>query len=78
MTPKECWRLQGFPDWAYERAREVPTSDAQMYRQAGNSIAVPVLRSIFRTIDDADIQIRESGRIRKRGQRSLSEWGDDL
>lgn len=78
LTPKECWRLQGFPDWAYERAREVPTSDAQMYRQAGNSIAVPVLRSIFRTIDDADIQIRESGRIRKRGQRSLSEWGDDL
>ena len=48
LTPRECWRLQGFPDWAYDRAKAVPTSDAQLYKQAGNSIATCVLRAIFR------------------------------
>lgn len=58
LTPRECWRLQGFPDWAFDRARNASGSDAQLYRQAGNSIAVPILRRIFRTIDEADIESR--------------------
>jgi len=45
LTPKECWRLQGFPDWAYERAAEV-NSDTQLYRQAGNSVTVNVIKVI--------------------------------
>ncbi|PFK18173.1 DNA (cytosine-5-)-methyltransferase [Bacillus cereus] len=45
LTPKECWRLQGFPDWAFDRAREV-NSDSQLYKQAGNSVTVPVIRAI--------------------------------
>ena len=50
LTPRECWRLQGFPDWAFDRARDAGTSDSQLYRQAGNSIAVPVLTELFRTV----------------------------
>ncbi|MDV6040537.1 DNA (cytosine-5-)-methyltransferase [Bacillus sp. SM-B1] len=45
LTPKECWRLQGFPDWAFDRAREV-NSDSQLYKQAGNSVTVNVIHAI--------------------------------
>lgn len=47
LTPKECWRLMGFTDEDYEKAAEV-NSQTNMYKQAGNSIAVPVLEHIFR------------------------------
>ena len=50
LTPRECWRLMGFPDSAYEVARDVPTSKTQLYKQAGNSIAVPCLEAIFKAI----------------------------
>lgn len=46
LTPKECWRLMGFPDWAFKKAQEV-NSNTQLYKQAGNSIVVPVLEKIF-------------------------------
>ena len=45
LTPKECFRLQGFPDWAYERAAEV-VSNSQLYKQAGNSVTVNVIKAI--------------------------------
>lgn len=47
LTPKECWRLMGFSDEDFQKAREV-NSDTQLYKQAGNSIVVPVLEAIFR------------------------------
>ncbi len=50
LTPRECWRLMGFPDWAFDRARDVPTAKTQLYKQAGNSIVVDVLMAIFRGI----------------------------
>lgn len=50
LTPRECWGLMGFPDSAFEAARDVPTSKTQLYKQAGNSIAVPCLEAIFRGI----------------------------
>ncbi|WP_203561605.1 DNA (cytosine-5-)-methyltransferase [Levilactobacillus brevis] len=46
ITPLEAWRLQGFPDWAFCRAREAGLSDSQLYKQAGNSVTVPVVRLI--------------------------------
>jgi len=46
LTPLECWRLQGFPDWAFDRAREAGLSDSQLYKQAGNSVTVPVIKEI--------------------------------
>mgnify|MGYP000954520563 CR=1 FL=1 len=39
LTPRECWRLQGFPDWAFDKAQEV-NSNSQLYKQAGNSVSV--------------------------------------
>lgn len=55
LTPKECWRLMGFSnrredgtwdDSAFERASKV-NSNAQLYKQAGNSIVVDCLEAIF-------------------------------
>jgi len=46
LTPLECWHLQGFPDWAFDRAREAGLSDSQLYKQAGNSVTVPVIKAI--------------------------------
>ena len=51
LTPRECWRLQGFPDYAFDRAQQV-NSDSQLYKQAGNSVTVNVIEAIakeFRT-----------------------------
>ena len=45
LTPKKCFRLQGFPDWAFERAVKV-TSKSQFYKQAGNAVTVPVVYEI--------------------------------
>lgn len=44
LTPRECARLMGF-DTA-DTAMKIPVSDTQAYRQFGNSVAVPVVRSI--------------------------------
>jgi DNA (cytosine-5)-methyltransferase 1 len=54
LTPRECFRLQGFPDWAYERAESV-SSKSQLYKQAGNSVTVTVIEAIareFRKIEE--------------------------
>jgi len=48
LSPLEAWRLQGFSDEAFRAAKAVPTSDTQLYKQAGNSIAVPCLKAIFK------------------------------
>lgn len=47
LTERECWRLMGQPDWAFERASSAGTSRTQLYRQAGNAIVVTVLMAIF-------------------------------
>ena len=49
LTPKECWRLMGFADEDFEKARQV-NSDTQLYKQAGNSIVVDVLVAIFKNL----------------------------
>ena len=50
LTPKECWRLQGFPDWAFERAKVAGVSDSQLYKQAGNSVTVNVVYEIAKRL----------------------------
>lgn len=47
LTPLECWRLMGFYDEDYKKAAKIPTSNTQLYKQAGNSIVVKVLEKIF-------------------------------
>ena len=46
LTPKECWRLMGFDDEDFYKASQV-NSNAQLYKQAGNSIVVNVLEAIL-------------------------------
>ncbi|WP_044980015.1 DNA cytosine methyltransferase, partial [Streptococcus suis] len=45
LTPRECFRLQGFPDWAFDKAESV-SSKSQLYKQAGNSVTVTVIEAI--------------------------------
>jgi DNA (cytosine-5)-methyltransferase 1 len=51
LTPKECFRLQGFSDEYFERARAV-NSDSQLYKQAGNSVTVNVIYEIAKRLGD--------------------------
>ena len=50
LTPRECWRLQGFPDWAFDKAQEV-NSNSQLYKQAGNSVTVNVIKAIAERLE---------------------------
>lgn len=50
LTPRECWRLQGFPDWAFDKAQAV-NSNSQLYKQAGNSVTVPVIEAIIKGLE---------------------------
>lgn len=45
LTPRECARLQGFPD-----SFKIPVSDTQAYRQFGNSVAVPVIEILAKAL----------------------------
>ena len=50
LTPRECWRLQGFPDWAFNKAKNAGISDSQLYKQAGNAVTVDVVKYIAEKI----------------------------
>ena len=45
LTPRECARLQGFPE-----SFIIPVSDTRAYKQFGNSVAVPVIREIAKNM----------------------------
>ncbi|MDD3186410.1 MAG: DNA cytosine methyltransferase, partial [Anaerostipes sp.] len=48
LTPRECARLQGFPEQFI-----IPVSDTQAYKQFGNSVAVPVIRAVAEKVVEA-------------------------
>ncbi|WP_040191034.1 DNA cytosine methyltransferase [Clostridium culturomicium] len=55
LTEKECWRLQGYSDEDFEAALKVHPGiqgklNGALYKQAGNSIPIPVLEAIFKQI----------------------------
>lgn len=52
LTPRECWRLQGFPDEYFDKAKAAGISDTQLYKQAGNSVTVNVARAIGESLKD--------------------------
>lgn len=49
LTPRECFRLQGFSDLQFDKAQAV-NSDTQLYKQAGNAVTVNVVEEIGRHI----------------------------
>ena len=65
LTPRECWRLMGFKDKYFDRVKGI--SNTQLYKQAGNSIVVDVLKYIFEELHN---QYPEYF--------SKDEWGSDL
>ena len=54
LTPKECWRLMGFDDSDFHKA-ELVNSNTQLYKQAGNSIGVPVIEYIIKQLLKCEI-----------------------
>ena len=50
LTPKECWRLQAFPDSAIDKCIDAGISNTQLYKMAGNSITVTVLENIYKNL----------------------------
>ena len=53
LTPKECFRLQGWTDDYFEKA-EFVNSDSQLYKQAGNGVTVNVIRAIAEKLGERD------------------------
>ena len=54
LTPLECFRLQGFPDYIVHKAREIGISDTQLYKMAGNAVSVPVIRELGLRIKEVE------------------------
>lgn len=50
LTPKETWRLQGFTDDQFYKAKNDGVSDSQLYKQAGNSVTVNVIDAIAKRL----------------------------
>ena len=46
LTPRECWRLQGFTDAQHDAVAAAGISDSQRYKQAGNAVTVSVIKAI--------------------------------
>lgn len=51
LTPKECFRLQGWEDDDFEKAQQF-NGDAQLYKQAGNGVTVNVIEDIARRLSE--------------------------
>lgn len=62
LTPRECARLQGFPEEFLVDA----VSDVQAYKQFGNSVSVPVIRFVAQAMTDALAVARSSKKKRKK------------
>ena len=54
LTPRECFRLQGFPDELFDKAQAV-NSESQLYKQAGNAVTVNVARHVAECIMRSEI-----------------------
>ena len=51
LTEREEWRLMGFTDEQFDAAAGAGATSRELYHQAGNSIVVPVLMEIFRSMN---------------------------
>lgn len=46
LTPREAWRLQGFPEEYIDKVERLGFSDSRLYKMAGNAVSVPVANAI--------------------------------
>lgn len=56
LTPRECWRLQGFTDEQFDKVIETGMSDTQLYKQAGNAVTVNVISAVGQIIKEVENQ----------------------
>lgn len=63
LTPRECARLQGFPD-----TFKIPVSDTQAYQQFGNSVVVPLMENVAKLIVSkiAILEEKETGELQRK------------
>ena len=54
LTPRECWRLQGFTDEQFNKVAALGFSDGRLYKMAGNAVSVPVISALGRKIKEID------------------------
>lgn len=54
LTPRECWRLQGFTDEQFDKVIKAGMSDTQLYKQAGNAVTVNVISAVGQIIKDVE------------------------
>jgi DNA (cytosine-5)-methyltransferase 1 len=64
LTPEECKRLMGFPK--NFKIKDIGVSDTQLYKQFGNSVAVPVVRAVAKQMIDFMSSYDEIENSRKR------------
>ena len=50
LTPRECWKLQGFTDGQFDKANATGLSDSRLYKMAGNAVTVNVISEIGKII----------------------------
>ena len=55
LTPRECWRLQGFSDEQFDEAKRAGVSNSQLYKQAGNAVTVPVVKAIGQKLKENEV-----------------------
>ena len=67
LTPRECARLQGFPD-----DFKIPVSNTQAYRQFGNTVSVPVVNAIANRIKKHLTELQVPKQVEKNIQISSS------
>jgi DNA (cytosine-5)-methyltransferase 1 len=59
LTPRECARLQGFPDDFI-----IPVSDNQAYKQFGNSVVVPLMQAVGKNVVQQLLAVNESNKLK--------------
>lgn len=62
LTPRECFRLQGFPDGLYEKAAAV-NSETQLYKQAGNAVTATVAYAVAMALPESRELLAQMGDV---------------
>jgi len=64
LTPRECARLQGFPE-----SFNIPVSDTRAYKQFGNSVVVPLVKDVAHSVFET-LKAYKEGKARQKGRKS--------
>lgn len=59
LTPRECWRLQGFTDEQFDKVAALGLSDSRLYKMAGNAVTVPVISWLGRFLQDVWTEVAQ-------------------